>query len=764
MQRLTLLVAALFCATVTFAQDLQQKVTYRADTLPLKTVCEQLSEKTGVKLSTTAQLSPFAIVIDVKDVSLKDLMDRLAEAVEAEWVTETTTLRLNRSSAYIRKREQEAYQKRLAAVKKDQADSKAALAKLPAFDRKSADSIVKEAEELQRQSTQNQEDPKRYEAADKLLKQTPRSRFAERIAVAMDPEFLASLKSDDRVVLSTIPNRMQRAMPSSVMPIIAQFIREQNIWADALSGLPEPNYEEEDENNWYSDRLLNDRKAIRGNPAKVLIILTAQSGASVSMEVRLLNNKGGMIAGANASVSLKPEMSDEDIKKYTEQAAKIQEDSAKEEPLKLSPLAEELRKKLGFSFMREEGADPEADKPLSPELRNALLNPEKIDPLSLGGSEILLAIAQKKNLQLVAAPGDLLFLLAAMPSDEKGIKPAQLLAMMSTMPGDTNPVTLDDGWFVFRRGDFDGSLTQFGNTDRSLLGRITRKIAQEGRITLDTNCEIVLAQEENSYFSLLLFYGMIIQGNSGLDMFMGGNSRGNESMMRLHGLLTPIQKNELLQGGRISIGSLSPKQREILYNMVYKENRFGWDMEMTAPSEAEIDAPEDEDPDVEYAPQEPTEEYPNGLPSEGYITLKLEKSPTLFVELSYDGKTTRQEQMDPQEIGYYLAMREVGTGNPETDEYYKLMTYKSFQLGEKTDWQYKFTFAPKKSRNHALSDSKPTGSKLKSMDQLPPDLLKEINKVKEETIKEYKQRPPGDGGGGGGLLFRAMEITSATLR
>ncbi|MBX3119999.1 MAG: hypothetical protein KF784_13115 [Fimbriimonadaceae bacterium] len=749
MRRILLLVCFALGATLSSAQSLTQKISYHAEAIPLKTVCEEIAEKTGVKLAAAGTLNSMLMVIDVKDVTVQDLMDRLAVAVEADWVHEAASIRLTRTSTFLRKKANEAYQKRLKAFTKAQKEMLDSLSKLGAFDTKAALAIVKETESLQTKPADEDEEMKRYERISELEGKLPKSRLGERVAVSLKPEVLAAMKKGDRVVLSTTPNRMQQPMPSSVIPAVKQFMAEQNVWADVLGGVPEPNYE--DEGGWETAQLLSYRRRFTAAPAKVLLILTCGSemSASVSVELQLLDAKGRAMAYLNTYISGSSREDYEVPEDYEKQILKLREGAAKEEPIKLNPLAEEFRAKLSGQYFSEQ--DEAEKKPISPELRAALLNPEKHDPLKFGATDILFALGKHGKFQLVAAPGDFMVMMALYMGSETALKASELLGMMLMTKDEDNPAVVDGEWLIFKRADFS-EMAEFGSINRSALGQVIRQAVKVGRVSLDVQCLIALQEGEQSYWSLYSIYPSLLLDDPASQSMMyryGRRREASREMMQLHGLLTQSQKQALINGGRIAIADLTPQQKQIVFDMIFKNGES-----ITPPGQNEFDPEmfeeEEDEEDWEYAPQEPTELFPNGLPLDAFITLELEENPMVQIEQTYEGSGLHTTQQDPESIGYQLAAKEVGSTDMEMQEYYRSIEWKSFRMAKQTVWNYKFNLSKDAEMQVPLSDTEPTGAKVKRLEDLPSDIQDLIKKAKEEAIKEIKEQRKGDGGGGGG--------------
>ncbi len=742
MRRL-ILTSLLLCSAVwTVAQDLNQKITYKAEAISLKKVCEELSAKTGVAFGAAAVVSSSVMIIDVKDITIKDFLDKTAFAIEGEWVQDSTGLRFQRSSTYIRKAEAEAYEGRLKGIKKNQEKMRENLEKNKKFDKEAAQNIVSEIEALQKDKpTGDDYNANRWRRVEQIRKKLPASRMSDRLACVLPPELLAGLTNGNRVVMSTTPNAMQKPIPREALPLIDLFIAEQNIWADALSALPAPDYQNGNV-DWTLYQLYQGRKRLDERPAKVLLIATESGGSqAIQIEVRLLNAKGRTTTQTSTSLSIGLMWDEERSGEYTKAMEKLRTESANEPPVKLNPLADEFRKFASRSMgMSQDQKPPE----LSAELRNALLNPEKIDPLYLGCTDMMNAVAKLKNLQLIACPGDFMVMASGYSGNKDGPKASELLGMFSFLPKDMSPFSIDDSWLVCRRGLFT-SFPGFGSVDRGVLGRVMRQVQADGRVSLDTKCEIALNQKEDDYSSLFNLYPSLVLNNSESMYAIMDN---DIHMLRLHGTMSNGQKQILVNKGKLMISSLTPAQQQIVFDMVFKGSRYGQTISV---SSDEYDPAESEGEMTEYYGDEPTEQFPNGIPRDAFITMDLSDQTVLSVSQSYEGQQEYPNTMSAESFGHQLAMKEWYSSQGNAADYYTKVEFKKFQLARQVSWNYNLHLKEKATLARQLNDTTPKGPKLDSMSKLPEDVQKTIQKAKEEMLKNLKgERPPDNGGGGGG--------------
>lgn len=93
-----------------FSEDtrLQQKVTFQEPAQALAQVCRSLSQRTGVVLFAAPPLDKEIVIVHVADLTLKAVMDGLAEALDAEWFAQPNgAYRLSRPPKRAQERRQQ---------------------------------------------------------------------------------------------------------------------------------------------------------------------------------------------------------------------------------------------------------------------------------------------------------------------------------------------------------------------------------------------------------------------------------------------------------------------------------------------------------------------------------------------------------------------------------------------------------------------------------------------------------------------------------
>ena len=76
----------------------QATVSFSAPAAPAAKLLPKLSQAVGVKMESDARLAREVLLIQAKNVPIKDLMERIAQATGGEWAKEGETYRLTLSS------------------------------------------------------------------------------------------------------------------------------------------------------------------------------------------------------------------------------------------------------------------------------------------------------------------------------------------------------------------------------------------------------------------------------------------------------------------------------------------------------------------------------------------------------------------------------------------------------------------------------------------------------------------------------------------
>jgi hypothetical protein len=106
LKTLTVASAALFSASV-FAQDLSQTVSLELEARPAEEVVEVLSQEAGIALRVEDDSADAILTVAVTDVTVEELMARIAEATQSTWQRAGGGFRLTPDRQAVRAEEAE---------------------------------------------------------------------------------------------------------------------------------------------------------------------------------------------------------------------------------------------------------------------------------------------------------------------------------------------------------------------------------------------------------------------------------------------------------------------------------------------------------------------------------------------------------------------------------------------------------------------------------------------------------------------------------
>lgn len=274
---------------------------------------------------------------------------------------------------------------------------------------------------------------------------------------------------------------------------------------------------------------------------------------------------------------------------------------------------------------------------------------------------------------------------------------------------------------------------------REVLGKFVRTAYSKGTIRLDDLAAFALASPESEYGDLSTMYTSLLLGD-----FSMMSRQGNWEMLRFYGSLSPPQRQTMLNGRPLSVSNLSPLQRGILTKMVYyKTNSFGYgggwgeemDMATGPPPDAEEEAsPPDQDEEPEMMPHisETTESLPNGIPNNGLIRMSARQEQILQAG---GGSMYDLGGSSVEGIAGYLAMKERPDLFPG-DEY--TMDLKQIRIGQNTRYNFAFALAPKVEMRQSLTDTFFPDKTTYTLETLPQEIRKQIDKSLIEYRASYK--------------------------
>ncbi|MBS1720195.1 MAG: hypothetical protein JST35_07100 [Armatimonadetes bacterium] len=562
------LVVAAIAVTPAIARQAPKTVTLNAVAAPLKVQLATLSKEYGVNLSASPEMNSEPVILRLKDVPLDVLKERLAKATSGRWDVEKDGFRLVADRAE-RNRE---------------------------FNRTQAIRAQKISESLKKKVEQLNQNPLRSASdADKMfgsgknsvglaiggqggavrsnISGDPATRAIIRMVQVLGPNALASVEADERVVYATSPTRAQRALPGATQSAIAELLREHSLYVSAYSraqakkpktapdGVDEDKLKEMAELFGFEDQL--EPKALDGTPAKILLVIKrSKLFGSVEVELLLVSNTGSILLRGSSNFDAGRGVFDFDDFEFDPATGSVKnkpEPPAPKDEVDFEVSLSELSKKRREFNMFDFEQPGQADKKIPDDLREAMLNPEKRDPLSFGESEALIQIAEKKNVNLVAL----------LPDDVTGFSlgvskgPMKAAAFLNQIKQSTE-ITTEGGWMVARPAD--PYLARTERTDRAALGQFIRAAQTKGVMTLDDLAAYALRNREPAETPAAMSYMTMftpeaVQGGMGMGL--------SWETLRFFGTLPAPMRAQMKSGEVVPFGRLSPQQQQLAAALLF---------------------------------------------------------------------------------------------------------------------------------------------------------------------------------------------------
>ncbi|MBX7135937.1 MAG: hypothetical protein K1X67_24985 [Fimbriimonadaceae bacterium] len=683
--------------SIAYAQDLSQRVTMDALAAPSARIVQDLATKTGVKLEVSPSLDRDVLILKVRDVELKALMDQIAVAVSGEWKQDGEVWRLSKDAPKHIAEERKELQDRTALVRKALKEMRDSLKPKP-----------------EKSGEGEQEAAAAAEATSRVFAMQGFGGGAANKAIitllsSLDASVIAAMPKDGRVVFATNPTRMQRPLTLD-SATVNEIITQHNATVEASKKAKAENEanvppEMAQMQEWaerfmpgFSRRL----EPIASAPTKVMLVITrAGMFGGTQASLKFFDAKGQVIFESSQGIplgeSFMEQMDDVEISPQGQVIPKKAPETAEDGPvIKLSPISEEM----SSTFSRYYG--PGADEPqLSKELAERLLQPDRFDPLSYDVSESVLAMAEFKKLNVVANMPDSVAggIFRMMSSERKQTAGGYYKQLKS---GET-AVIESNGWLVVRPSK--PAEARRTRVDREALAKLIKSSVGREIPPLDDMAAYALKAEDPQSTPIAMPYFANFAAN-----VMQGGMMGqlNWDMLRLYGTLTASQRQGLMTGGKINFSTLSPDQRDIVTRMAFGASaNLRVDRPGDKPKEDEFDmfsmmAMMAEGRGVDFR-DEPTEVMPSGLPGSGYLDVKVTAENFALVVGQKGGTVKQYGALGPDE----LAVLKYFTEDPNFQEVAaQIPKFEKFRIGDRTTMEFKFHLAPDVRLEHSLRDDK----------------------------------------------------------
>jgi len=753
MRTIALFAISLACAGLlsggASAQDNAKLVTYRTPTVSLTKALEDLGAKTGMNLRPAANIADELILIRVKDAKASDVMEKVAEAIGAEWVQEGEIYRLARPSSLNdaeRKAElAERVKKLQAAIDKQSADVK----QTPNWtieDAKRAQQSNKKRGDGQYAISTTQDDGGGAPVTFSFGGPgdiSPASRAMGRLVPLLNINDLAALEAGERIVFSTNPTRMQKSLPNKAFGVFQTLVQEQALWdqvqesgpSGAGRRVPAP----------------NNPQQRPGPPARALLIASKMGmGAAINLTMLVADANGNVITTQMAFLG----------DAFMDFLAENQPASGQGAPVKVSSNSLELAKMLSsggqgmlggaVSIAINSGDDGDhmavlsgSDTPtkrakLTPEWRQRLTSPTNWEPLASIPSDLVLGLADAKDVNLVAALPDDVFAKSARTAQIDNLNAGVVENAMKASWG--LDVREADGFTVIRSKNPYSS--RRSHVNRNKLERLLRYLDKNGRISLDELAGYAYAHPVAPSMESVDVSIMRLLDPSAAEQEFMRSMTGQRDMLRLWGAFSSGQRQSLLGGYPVAISSMSSEQQAIVARMTYQSQDGPHLIQPGGGGRREITmGPFGFTSSLR---NERTEFLPFGLPNDLALSLRTDVRAAVIASNSESGVG---QVLTAQALAMTRNMRlnMVGRDNQPLE----LGNYDTYQMAEQTSLNFTFQYGRIAQLQRQLTDSiAERNSKAGGFDALPEAFRKQVEEA-TARMRRGEQRVRGVDGGGG---------------
>lgn len=715
-------VAAL--ALLGFGQDLKKPITYVCPGYRLEAALAELTPLAGVRLRGSSVTGREIVFLRLDNAPLDETMKRIADICAGEWQREADGgYILVRTPAIERLLREAEYNRRLAGAQKALDRLRETLAKSGEFTTREADGLAMQMNEIEkRQGNDYNFDDGSWRAAEKVRNGMPFARAAQRLALALDAQALASLVPGERVVFSTSPNRMQRRMPGQVQGAIDQLVREQKLFAEAVQRIGTPKG-----NNGMIYFMPSTKRAI-STPAKVLLkVSSARESDRFTLEAFFVNENGKSLGRANTNFAAEDDPFRNDFLTQQGKGERIELD---EQTLALGAA---LKPMVG-------SPDRNTKVVLPPGFVDKVLHPEQFEPLAMTAGPVLEAYAKAKKTNLVARLDDQtgMYTVWALLADKPTVDTFDLVFNRFAL------LEAKDGWTTLQpRGR--GSQA---NLDRSVLGTLVRAAASGQRLSIDQRAAIAMKQDPNVeiFETILPLWLMFATGSVG-----AVNQSDDMQALRLYGSLSADQKQGLKAGRAIPFAQLSSNQLAVISKMVF-QGYGGLQREWDEADMKEYQQ-QNEDGGVileDDLRNEPTEILPNGLPPTATLSMTFLDRDGFFPDYAKTDRNVYEsgEPVDANGLAWTVAAKE----RPDLFAWAANQPVaQGFWRGHDTRITMEMKFIPKVSMSRQLRDTSiDKRGKPLTLAELPDDFRKQYEASLKQYRESFKDMKPGDPGFGPG--------------
>lgn len=545
---------------------------------------------------------------------------------------------------------------------------------------------------------------------------------------------LASIAPYERIVFSTSPNPMQRALPvpADVWLAVAKSMSESASARSADAGEPKTDDERklEEFEDFFTPSF--ERRPWSGAPAEMHLIVSARAGeltaewTQPSFEIRAYDAAGALL--------------DSDMMYLASLTRPLP--GPDREPAVEVPVPEELGGEPTRSGARDSPKTPitysadstaihdlmvsgQVEAKLREELVAKMRRVDAHDPLGYGYGEALLAVAKAHGKALVACLPDDPFEVAELPQTVE-----RFLDMVKAADA---IVWEDSGDWRLVRPKYP-ELTRKSRVDRQALASALEATGARDVLTLDMRAALAAALVREPSWSWRKWIAAICPNFLAQGVF----ESADWTALRLWGLLTKGQRDAIREGRAVPAGSLEGEARTLARRMVYGsraklvvDRQEKWPnidpVLIDVASNIRTPAPKD-------VQDEPTELLPGGLPSMASLSAIVNREPVFAVGASEGARRLGLTAAGLFEVAAMRAMRSAGVDGPED-----VPSLTRARQGVRSEIVFRLVVSSAVHVRHVLTDDDvPNDAPMVEMSKLPPDIEQRLRKIEAVLMDLFR--------------------------
>lgn len=518
---------------ISHGADLDIPVELNGPVTSMSDVCRQLSTATHVEIRPSTEVGREIVGVAVKGVSARELLSRLATAVDAEVVQTKTGWDVIRTEALSSARLEREVQNRAemirAAIKST--EERSGGLDTPMDDAKAKTLAAKVSTQWTRDDSGAKMDA--YRELFVLGYQMPIQRFALRALKALPVDELAKLMPQQRLVFCLRPNRMQCALPASVVSSVKDLIAEQSVYMAAIRP-----YIKKDRDLGFYGFPTNINRPLP-NSIEPVIFVRAENRNTWECQALGIGPTGALAFRSRLSVG---------VPRPTREL----DPTPDNHKVTIDPEA------FGVRTAIQAALDAQPVYP-SPEVVSRVLRLTTEEPLDLYLGPIVRAIHAREGVNVIAVGDDLLF------EGLQGFWSSQTepLTLAKQIIGSSNREMIADGkWRIFRSKCPVSAANETVHRDK--LGPFLAVCNKAGEITLDALSSLAIAHRDALALPLLKLLGRVAAPyTSSLSI------NGDLSLLRVYGMLSLSDRETLMSGKQVPGLLGRPALRKELENMIY---------------------------------------------------------------------------------------------------------------------------------------------------------------------------------------------------